>query len=126
MEMKPSDGRLTLPVNGEEITVIGVQHRACPSCGESLLWLEEARRLERTAIETYRKKHRLLAARDIIKIRERYGLTQARLASLLRLGVNTLSRWETGRNVQTAAMDLLLRLIRDRPENIKYLRSRAA
>jgi len=37
-----------------------------------------------------------------------------------------VSRWESGRNVQTAAMDILLRMIRDLPESIAYLRSRAA
>jgi len=56
----------------------------------------------------------------------RFSLTQADLARLLRLGANTVSRWESGRNVQTAAMDILLRMIRDLPESIAYLRSRAA
>ncbi len=42
------------------------------------------------------------------------------------LGANTVSRWESGRNVQTAAMDMLLRLIRDLPGSIEYLRARAA
>jgi transcriptional regulator with XRE-family HTH domain len=48
------------------------------------------------------------------------------LARLLRLGANTVSRWESGRNVQTAAMDILLRLIRDLPGSIDYLREHAA
>jgi DNA-binding transcriptional regulator YiaG len=38
------------------------------------------------------------------------------------LGANTLSRWESGRNVQTEAMDTLLRPIRDVPGSIEYLR----
>jgi hypothetical protein len=37
-----------------------------------------------------------------------------------------VSRWASGRNVQTVAMDLLLRLIRDLPGSIEYLRARAA
>jgi DNA-binding transcriptional regulator YiaG len=41
---------------------------------------------------------------------------------LLRLGGNTVSRWEAGRNVQSAAMDVLLRLIRDLPGSVEYLR----
>jgi len=48
------------------------------------------------------------------------------LAHLLRLGANTVSRWESGRNVQTAAMDILLRMIRDLPGSIEYLREHAA
>jgi putative zinc finger/helix-turn-helix YgiT family protein len=125
-EMKPSKKAISLPVNGEDVLVNGVPHRSCPSCGESLLGLEEARLLARTAIETYRRRHHLLTQKEIRAIRDHFGLTQGAFARLLRLGPNTLSRWETGRNVQTAAMDLLLRLIRDRPENIKYLRAHAA
>ena len=53
-------------------------------------------------------------------------LTQGALGRLLRLGANTISRWESGRNVQTAAMDVLLRLISDLPGSIEYLRHHAA
>ena len=74
----------------------------------------------------YRDKYGLLPAEDIRDIRQRFGLTQAALARLLRLGASTLSRWESGRNVQTAAMDVLLRLIRDVPGSIEYLRRSAA
>ena len=55
-----------------------------------------------------------------------FGLTQAELAQLLKLGGNTVSRWESGRNVQTAAMDLLLKMIRDLPGSLDYLLDRAA
>jgi DNA-binding transcriptional regulator YiaG len=48
------------------------------------------------------------------------------MAKLLHLGGNTISRWEAGRNVQTAAMDMLLRLIRDVPGSLSYLREHAA
>ena len=41
-------------------------------------------------------------------------------------GLVTISRWEAGRNVQTAAMDLLLRMIRDLPGSLDYLRRHAA
>ncbi len=73
-----------------------------------------------------RRKHGLLSADELRAIRERFGLTQAELARLLRLGANTVSRWESGRNVQTAAMDMLLRLIRDLPGSIDYLRDHHA
>lgn len=56
----------------------------------------------------------------------RHRLTKAQLAHPLRLGGNTISRWESGRNVQTAAMDVLLRLIRDIPESLRYLKKHAA
>jgi putative zinc finger/helix-turn-helix YgiT family protein len=91
-----------------------------------VLRLDESRRLRERAIALYREKYRLLSADGIRSLRRRFGLTQGGLARLLRLGGNTISRWESGRNVQTAAMDVLLRLIRDLPGSLEYLRRRAA
>jgi putative zinc finger/helix-turn-helix YgiT family protein len=119
-------GTLRLPVNGEEIAVPGASHLACPKCGEILLRFSDSKRLGEDAIAIYRKKHDLLSSDEIRAIRQHFDLTQAELARLLRLGANTVSRWESGRNVQTAAMDVLLRLIRDLPGSIDYLRDRAA
>jgi putative zinc finger/helix-turn-helix YgiT family protein len=124
--MREARGRLKLPINGEEITVPSASHLKCPKCGEIVLRFQEARRLHEDASEIYRRKHGLLSAHEIRAIRERFDLTQAGLARLLRLGANTVSRWESGRNVQTAAMDMLLRLIRDLPGSIDYLRNHAA
>ena len=124
--MAEKRGTLRLPVNGEEIPVPSAVHLSCPKCGEVVLRLQDSKRLHEDAIAIYRKKHGLLSADEIRSLRERFGLTQAELSRLLRLGVNTVSRWESGRNVQTGAMDMLLRLIRDLPGSIAYLRDRAA
>ena len=117
---------LRLPINGEEIAVPSARHLACRRCGEVVLRFDDAKRLGVDAIARYRKKHGLLSADEIRAIRKRFELNQADLARLLRLGANTVSRWESGRNVQTAAMDMLLRLIRDLPGSIDYLRANAA
>ena len=117
---------LRLPVNGEEIAVRSAAHLACPKCGETVLRHRDSRRLGEDAVAIYRKKHGLLSAEEIRALRERLDLTQADLAHLLRLGANTVSRWESGRNVQTAAMDILLRIVRDLPGSVEYLRSHAA
>jgi putative zinc finger/helix-turn-helix YgiT family protein len=124
--MAEARGRLRLPVNGEDVSVPSALHLRCPKCHEIVLRFEDARRLNHDAIAIYRKKHGLLAGDEIRAIREQFGLTQSELARLLRLGANTVSRWESGRNVQTAAMDVLVRLIRDLPASIEYLRGLAA
>jgi len=124
--MREKRGTLRLPVNGEEIPVPAAAHLRCPRCGEIVLRFQDSKRLHQDAIAIYRRKHDLLSADSIRAIRERFGLTQADLAHLLRLGANTVSRWESGRNVQTAAMDMLLRLIRDLPGSIDYLRHHMA
>lgn len=119
-------GRLALVVNGEKVVVPSAAHLCCPTCGEIVLRFEDARRLSADAIEIYRKRRGLLSADEIRAIRERHRLTQAAFARLLRLGPNTLSRWESGRNAQTEAMDTLLRVIRDLPGTMAYLREHAA
>lgn len=119
-------GTLRLPINGEEIAVPAAAHLRCPKCHEVVLRFQDAKRLGEDAIAIYRRKHGLLSAVDIRALRERFDLTQAGLAHLLRLGANTVSRWEAGRNVQTAAMDMLLRLLRDLPGSIDYVRRHAA
>ena len=124
--MREARGGLTLPINGKEIRVPSAPHLKCVKCGEIVLRFREGKRLHQDAIEIYRKKHGLLSADEIRAIRERFGLTQSQFARLLRLGANTISRWESGRNVQTEAMEMLLRLIRDLPGSIEYLRRHAA
>ena len=124
--MTEKKGMLKLPVNGEEVTVTRTPHLRCPKCHEVILRVDDARKLRQRALEIYRGKYGLLSAEDLRSIRERFGLTQAELARLLRLGGNTISRWEAGRNVQTAAMDLLVRMLRDLPGSLDYLRKHAA
>ena len=124
--MRRVRARFSLPINGEEIAVSRTPHLRCPKCGEIVIGYEDDVAYHRAALAIYRQKYGLLSAEEIRAIRGRYGLTQADLARLLRLGENTLSRWEAGRNVQTAAMDVLLRMLRDLPGSVKYLRRRAA
>ena len=124
--MKDATGKLDFPVNGEDISVSGMTFLKCQKCQEIILRLDESRKLRENAIELYRKKYSLLSGDEIRSIRERNQLTQAQFASLLKLGVNTLSRWESGRNVQNSAMDVLLRLIRDVPGTLAYLQRLAA
>jgi|SRR5450432_2406160 len=117
---------LKLPVNGEDVSVRSALHIRCPKCDEVVLRFSDSRRLQAEAIAVYRRKHGLLSADEIRALRERFELTQSELAHLLHLGANTISRWESGRNVQTEAMEMLLRLIRDLPGSIDYLRRHAA
>jgi putative zinc finger/helix-turn-helix YgiT family protein len=117
---------LKTTVNGEEVSVASASHLRCPKCDEVVLRFSDARRLQEDAISVYRKKRGLSSADEIRALRDRFGLTQGELARLLHLGANTISRWESGRNVQTEAMEMLLRLLRDLPGSLDYLRQHAA
>jgi putative zinc finger/helix-turn-helix YgiT family protein len=113
---------LKVPVNGDDVSVPFAPHLRCSKCSEVVLRFSDARRLQEDAIAAYRKKHGLLSADEIRALRKRFGLTQGELARLLHLGANTISRWESGRNVQTEAMEMLLRFLRDLPGSLDYLR----
>src|SRR5436309_3969428 len=124
--MRERSATLRLPVNGEEIAVPNTAHLRCPKCHEVVLRMDQARKLRERALDAYRARYALLSADEIRSVRERHRLTQVQLARLLRLGGNTISRWVSGRNVQTAAMDVLLRLIHDIPESLRYIKKHAA
>src|SRR5438874_2481801 len=92
--MREARARLTSRINAEEVAVDDSPHLRCPKCREIVLRYDDWRRLEQRALDRYRKKYGLLSADEIRQLRERLGLTQAALARILRLGGNTISRWE--------------------------------
>lgn len=122
-KMNPSRGPLSFPVNGEEMKGLRVSHLRCPSCEEGMFTIAEAKEMREQAYAKYRKKYGLLTAEEIRQIREQLRMSQRDLAKRLHLGEVTVSRWESNRVVQTAALDLLLRLMRDVPEVRKYIQN---
>lgn len=120
--MNETQGDLRTRVNGKVVRVADATHLRCPACHGIALRSDDLRRLEETAIGIYRKRAGLLSADEIRALRDQLGLTQVDLAHLLGLGPNTLSRWESGQYAQQAALDLLLRMIRDLPGSVQYLR----
>lgn len=58
---------------------------------------------------------KMLSAGDLLRLRQRLGMTQATLASLLGVNYVTISRWESGRNRPSAlAWEKLLRMMKER------------
>jgi putative zinc finger/helix-turn-helix YgiT family protein len=56
-----------------------------------------------------------LALEEIRQGREKLALTQKQFANLLGVGEATVSRWETGAQIQQRAMDRFLRVCRASP-----------
>lgn len=95
----------------------------CPRCGEVFRG-PEASRLHHEAIC---KTFGFLTPREIFDLREKtLGVTQEEFARLTGIGLATISRWERGRLVQNRAMDRYLRLLRDNPQTIRYLKNLSA
>ncbi len=55
---------------------------------------------------------------DVRAIRERYGLTQDKFASLMGISVKTLQNWEQGRRKPEGAARVLLQVAAKHPEAV--------
>ncbi len=95
-----------------EVTTHDVELPTCSHCGAVIVTNDVS-----VAVSAeLRRVAGLLQPEEIRQKREALGLTQKQLASALRIAESTLSRWETGAQIQQRAMDLLLRLFFDSGE----------
>jgi DNA-binding transcriptional regulator YiaG len=89
----------------------------CSNCSEILLDDSATERLT----DALREAAGLLAPSEIRRNREALGLTQQQLADSLRISMFTLSRWESGAQIQQRCMDLSLRAFFDVEEFRDYV-----
>jgi len=83
----------------------------CGNCGAVVLDDYATGRID----EAFRRQAGLLSPDEIRSNRAKLGLTQQALADAVRVSVSTLSRWETGGQIQQRSLDLLLRLYFELP-----------
>ncbi len=91
-----------------------------PQCGhcQTISIDDEA---DRAISAAFRRSARLLTPDEIRQGRERLGMNQKQFASLLGVGEATISRWETGAQIQQRAMDRFLRLCLASPAAVQLL-----
>jgi len=94
----------------------------CGDCRERFFTPEQSKSVSVAIKDEVRKKAGLLSPDDIIAIRERLGLTQHDLETLFGLGAKVVTRWETGRVLQSKTADVALRLLAIAPQNLESLR----
>jgi putative zinc finger/helix-turn-helix YgiT family protein len=73
--------------------------------------------------DAFRREARLLTPAEIRQGREKLGMTQNQFARLLGIGESTVSRWETGAQIQQRSMDRFVRLCFTSPAAVELLRS---
>lgn len=88
------------------VTIEELRAPRCGRCGEIVL--DDC--ANRQISEAFRKQLGLLTPEQIRQHRGQLGKTQRELATALGVAEATLSRWETGAQIQQRAMDRLLRL----------------
>jgi len=89
----------------------------CDACGERVL-PDDSLQL---VLDELRRKAGLLTPTEIREKRKQLGLTQEQLASHLGVAKETVSRWETGGQIQQRGFDKLLRVYFSVPEARSYL-----
>ncbi len=108
------DGRLY------SFTVPNLEILECEAC--------HSRVLPKAALEAVVDKLRaeagLLKPAEILEKRKRLGLTQEQLANYLRVAKETVSRWETGRQIQQLAMNDFMEAFFAVPALRMYLKRR--
>ncbi len=88
------------------VTIPELKAPRCQNCGEIVLDSAANRQIS----DALRQQLRLLTPEQIRQNRDALRLTQRQLASHLGIAEATLSRWETGGQIQQRALDRLLRL----------------
>lgn len=99
------------------VTVPDLAVHRCEKCGAVSLDDVADHRLS----DALRHEAGLLTPAQIRHSREELGLTQKHLAELLQVSDSTLSRWETGAQIQQRCLDKLLRVFFDLEEVRRYL-----
>jgi putative zinc finger/helix-turn-helix YgiT family protein len=87
------------------IVIPALQVLKCANCGALVLDDDANRQVS----EALRREAGLLSPAEIRQQREALGLTQKQLANCLQVGESTLSRWETGGQIQQRSLDRFLR-----------------
>jgi putative zinc finger/helix-turn-helix YgiT family protein len=106
------------------ISVPDTEMCECWSCGKRFFTPDQVKAVSLAIKRQARVKAGLLAPEEIVAIRKKLGLSQSELERLFGLGSKVVTRWETGRVVQSKAADVALRLLALDPENLKRLRLR--
>ncbi len=92
---------------GEDFTV-NAPAMVCTECGWFTMDDAQADKLCLYAADKYRRRHGLLTSAEIIACRGKRGMSQAKFATFLGVGVASIKRWEGG-TVQEPVYDELIR-----------------
>jgi len=65
----------------------------------------------------------VLAPQELAELRQRLGLTQKEIAEVLQIGEKTWSRWETGREIVSRSLNVLLRAVYEGKISLPWLRA---
>jgi len=109
--------------NKQIVNVADAEMFRCNKCGETFFSPDQAKAFSLAVKNEIRKRLNLLPPDRILEIRTKLQLTQEDLEQLFGLGPKVVTRWETGRVVQSKTADLALRLFEHMPTLLIFARA---
>jgi len=94
----------------------------CPECGQHIFDEKIDGKTLKNVYDIYKQKHNLLSSKDIVEIRNKYGLSQRGLSRLLKWGDKTIFRYENG-SIQDTSHNFVLESLKDEKNMLEYLRT---
>lgn len=93
----------------------------CNHCGAEYVTYEQAKKGDKSADLARRQADGLLMPQEIKAIRAMFNLTQKDASQIFGGGKNAFAKYECGEVRQSAAMDKLLRVVKNHPELLAEL-----
>ena len=119
LQMRLSTEPIVEKYKGVSVTVTGVEHYVCDSCGEYQLDAAAADELSKQLIEGYARQCGLLTPNQIREARKRLGMTQTEFEAALGVSTPTASRWETGVMPPSKPVCKLIQALIDKQEHVQ-------
>lgn len=112
--------------DGVQFHVDGLEYAVCGECGATTVMPDQSKRNKRRIVAAHKAAAGLLTGDQISAIRKQRlgGVSQQTMATVLGVGVNTFSRYETDAVIQSDAMNSLLIVLDVHPEAFQTLATR--
>jgi HTH-type transcriptional regulator/antitoxin MqsA len=123
--LRPSTYVAEIDHGEQRLRVSDLECYECADCGADPVFPDQARRNHRRYQDARRRADGLLTGEEIVRIREKLGLTQRQAAALFGGGTNAFSKYERGDVTQSVAMDRLMRMVDAHPDYLSELQAQA-
>lgn len=105
----------------KETLTVEIEGRVCAECGHQVVAGKRMAEFMQKLADKYRVMRGLLTSAEILRQREKLGMSQSEFALYLGVGIASVKRWELG-EIQTKMVDELIRCKTD-PEYTEVLLS---
>ena len=105
----------TFKHNGRPLQIHGLEGCKCLACDADPILPHQIKRNQARIADAKRHADGMLSGEELLKVRERLGLTQNQAAKIFGGGIKAFAKYERGEVIQSAAMDTLLRIVDQHP-----------